>query len=184
MYWLKNSEENYAASIKSLLRSRGFEITSIHQIVIGSTMSVAQRLCHGSKPFGSKYFVVSTFFSQCLFLTNNPDGDALLKAILDDTAAMEISRTALSPFRQPPIPTREYDAIDTVLDRPVILNYQCDLLLLSGIYSLPEGFHGSPIMLCLDYQVQTIQKIVGPAIEVRPLENRIEYEKEKTDTST
>lgn len=49
----------------------------IHQVVIGSTMSVAQRLCHSAKAFGNKYFVVSTFFAQCLFLTNNPDGDSL-----------------------------------------------------------------------------------------------------------
>ena len=175
MYWMKNSEENYAAAVKSLLLARGFGITSIHQIVIGSTMSVAQRLCHGAKPFGNKFFVVSTFFAQCLFLTNNKEGDALLKLILHDELAMEINRAALSPFRPPQIPTREYDAIETSLDRPVLLNYQCDLLMLSDIHPMPEGFRGSPIMLCFDYQTQVIQKIVGPAIEVRPLESRLDY---------
>ena len=175
MYWMKNSEENYAAAVKSLLLARGFGITSIHQIVIGSTMSVAQRLCHGAKPFGNKFFVVSTFFAQCLFLTNNKEGDALLKLILHDELAMEINRAALSPFRPPQIPTREYDAIETSLDRPVLLNYQCDLLMLSDIHPMPEGFRGSPIMLCFDYQTQVIQRIVGPAIEVRPLESRLDY---------
>ena len=175
MYWMKNSEENYAAAVKSLLLARGFGITSIHQIVIGSTMSVAQRLCHGAKPFGNKYFVVSTFFAQCLFLTNNKEGDALLKLILHDELAMEINRAALSPFHPPQIPTREYDAIETSLDRPVLLNYQCDLLMLSDIHPMPEGFRGSPIMLCFDYQTQVIQRIVGPAIEVRPLESRLDY---------
>ena len=154
MYWMKNSEENYAAAVKSLLLARGFGITSIHQIVIGSTMSVAQRLCHGAKPFGNKYFVVSTFFAQCLFLTNNKEGDTLLKLILHDELAMEINRAALSPFHPPRIPTREYDAIETSLDRPVLLNYQCDLLMLSDIHPMPEGFRGSPIMLCFDYQTQ------------------------------
>ena len=175
MYWMKNSEENYAAAVKSLLLARGFGITSIHQIVIGSTMSVAQRLCHGAKPFGNKYFVVSTFFAQCLFLTNNEEGDTLLKLILHDELAMEINRAALSPFHPPRIPTREYDAIETSLDRPVLLNYQCDLLMLSDIHPMPEGFRGSPIMLCFDYQTQVIQRIVGPAIEVRPLESRLDY---------
>ena len=175
MYWMKNSEENYAAAVKSLLLARGFGITSIHQIVIGSTMSVAQRLCHGAKPFGNKYFVVSTFFAQCLFHTNSKEGDALLKLILHDELAMEINRAALSPFHPPRIPTREYDAIETSLDRPVLLNYQCDLLMLSDIHPIPEGFRGSPIMLCFDYQTQVIQRIVGPAIEVRPLESRLDY---------
>ena len=175
MYWMKNSEENYAAAVKSLLLARGFGITSIHQIVIGSTMSVAQRLCHGAKPFGNKYFVVSTFFAQCLFLTNNKEGDTLLKLILHDELAMEINHAALSPFHPPRIPTREYDAIETSLDRAVLLNYQCDLLMLSDIHPMPEGFRGSPIMLCFDYQTQVIQRIVGPAIEVRPLESRLDY---------
>ena len=75
MYWMKNSEENYAAAIESLLNSRGFGVTTIHQVVIGSKMSVAQRLCHSAKPFGNRYFVVSTFFARCIFLTNNMDGE-------------------------------------------------------------------------------------------------------------
>ena len=37
MYWMKNSEENYAAAVKSLLLARGFGVTTIHQVVIGST---------------------------------------------------------------------------------------------------------------------------------------------------
>ncbi len=98
MYWMKNSEENYAAAVKSLLLARGFGVTTIHQVVIGSTMSVAQRLCHSAKPFGNKYFVVSTFFAQCLFLTNNPDGDSLLKIILNPDMALELNQAILAPY--------------------------------------------------------------------------------------
>ena len=47
--------------------------------------------------------------------------------------------------------------------------------MLSDIHPMPEGFRGSPIMLCFDYQTQVIQRIVGPAIEVRPLESRLDY---------
>lgn len=175
MYWMKNSEENYAAAIKSLLLARGFGVTTIHQVVIGSTMSVAHRLCHSAKPFGNKYFVVSTFFAQCLFFTNNQDGDALFKIILNPDLALRTNRAMLAPFNPPRTPNREYDAIDIQNERPVILNYQCDLLKLSDIRPIPEGFRGNPIMLCFDYQTQTVQSIVGPAIEVRPVESKIYY---------
>ena len=151
MYWMKNSEENYAAAIKSLLIARGFGVTTIHQVVIGSTMSVAQRLCHSAKPFGNKYFVVSTFFAQCVFLTNNADGDNLLKIILHPDMALKINQAMLAPYHPPRTPNREYDAIDVLLDRPVILNYHCDLLKLSDIRPMPDGFRGSPIMLCFVY---------------------------------
>lgn len=183
MYWMKNSEENYAAAVKSLLLARGFGVTTIHQVVIGSTMSVAQRLCHSAKPFGNKYFVVSTFFARCLFLTNNPDGDSLLKIILNPDMALELNQAILAPYHPPRTPNREYDAIDVQHDKPVILNYQCDLLKLSDIRPIPEGFRGSPIMLCFDYQAQTVQGIVGPAIEVRPVESMSNHGKKKTENS-
>lgn len=184
MYWMKNSEENYAAAIKSLLLARGFHISLIHQVVIGSTMSVAQRLCHSAKAFGNKYFVVSTFFAQCLFLTNNHEGDALLALILNPQKALEFNRAILAPFQPPTIPSREYDAIDVQRISPVILNYQCDLLRLSDIRPMPSGFRGEPIMLCLDYQAQTIQRIVGPVIEVRPVGSISNYEKSKIENSS
>lgn len=184
MYWMKNSEENYAAAIKSLLLARGFHISLIHQVVIGATMSVAQCLCHSAKAFGNKYFVVSTFFAQCLFLTNNHEGDSLLTLILNPQKALEFNRALLAPFQPPTIPSREYDAIDVQRNSPVILNYQCDLLRLSDIHPMPSGFRGEPIMLCLDYQAQAIQRIVGPVIEVRPVGSISDYEKSKIENSS
>lgn len=58
-------------------------------------------------------------------------------------------------------------------DMEALLTANKDML--SDIHPMPEGFRGSPIMLCFDYQTQVIQKIVGPAIEVRPLESRLDY---------
>ena len=65
----------------------------------------------------------------------------------------------------------------------LILHYQCDLLKLSDIRPIPEGFRGSPIMLCFDYQTQTVQGIVGPAIEVRPVESMNNHGKKKTENN-
>ena len=38
-------------------------------------------------------------------------------------------------------------------------------------------------MLCFDYQAQTVQGIVGPAIEVRPVESMSNHGKKKTENS-
>ena len=91
------------------------------------------------------------------------DGDNLLKIILHPDMALKINQAMPAPYHPPRTPNREYDAIDVLLDRPVILNYQCDLLKLSDITPMPGGFRGSPIMLCFDYQAQTVQGIVGPS---------------------
>ena len=78
-----------------------------------------------------------TFFAQCVFLTNNADGDNLLKIILHPDMALKINQAMPAPYHPPRTPNREYDAIDVLLDRPVILNYQCDLLKLSDITPMP-----------------------------------------------
>ena len=72
-------------------------------------------------------------------------------------------------FDPPAIATREYDAVTKDGRQPVILNYQCDLLALLNISYAPYGFEQSPILLCYDYQVPSIQTIVGPMIEVRSI---------------
>ena len=51
--------------------------------------------------------------------------------------------------------------------RPVTLNYQCDLLALLNMDLAPYGFKESPILICLDYQTDAIQSILGPMVEVR-----------------
>lgn len=179
MYWMKNSEENYAAAVTSLLRARGFTVARTVQIVIGSTMSVAPRLCRSASPFGNKYFVVSTFFSECLYLTNNRDGDELMRILLSPQMTLSLNKAILKPFHQPQTSMRGYDAIEIQSGKPVILNYQCDLLKLADIRPTIEGYKGSPIMYCFDYQAQTVQRIVGPAIEVRPIEGTILHEQTK-----
>lgn len=178
MYWMKNSEENYAAAVTSLLRARGFTIARTVQIVIGATMSVAPRLCRSASPFGSKYFVVSTFFSECLYLTNNPDGDALIRILLDPQRTLSLNRTILAPFQQPETFMRGYDALDPITGKPVILNYQCDLLKLADLSPSFAECRGSPIMYCFDYQAQTVQQIVGPEVEVRIIRGAVFDEQE------
>ena len=170
MYWMKDTEENYTGSVQTLLNSRGFHITTIEQIIIGSSMNVAAKVCRG--PQGLKrdhYFVVSHDFNSCCYVTNNTDGDALLRLIVNPDLAMKLNRRVLAPYKPPEVNTREYDAVEASSNRPVILNYTCDLIQILFAGSAPIGFEGGSIMLCFDYQAQVIQRILGPSVEVRPI---------------
>ena len=170
MYWMKDTEENYTGSVQTLLNSRGFHITTIEQIIIGSSMNVAAKVCRG--PQGLKrdhYFVVSHDFNSCCYVTNNSDGDALLRLIVNPDLAMKLNRRVLAPYKPPEVNTREYDAVEASSNRPVILNYTCDLIQILFAGSAPIGFEGGSIMLCFDYQAQVIQRILGPSVEVRPI---------------
>ncbi len=179
MFWMRLTEENTAAAILTHLNVRGFKVRTLCQIVIGNRTNVAVKLCRSPNPFGDRYFVVSHFFDSVHFITNNAEGDELLRLIINPDQAMELNRLILSPYQPPRTTTREYDAVDTESNRPVLINYACDLIPLSIARSTPTGFDGGLIMLCFDYQVQTIQSIVGPSVEVRPIQIEGKYEKAK-----
>ncbi len=169
MFWMRLTEENHASTIRRLLNQRSFEVKSLSQIVIGSNMGVAAKLCRSPNQYKDRFFIVSRFYDSCHFLTDNAEGDALLPMIVFPEKYVEFTRQVLAPYSPPKVITREYDAIDIVSNRPVILNHTCDLLLLSAVKPAPRGFSGGPIMLCYDYQAQTVQNILGSPIEVRPI---------------
>lgn len=50
-------------------------------------------------------------------------------------------------------------------------------------FGLGVGLSAEDPMLCFDYQTQTVQGIVGPAIEVRPVESMNNHGKKKTENN-
>ena len=179
MYWMRSTEENTVASIETMLNARGFHCESFSQVVIGSRMKVAEKIAHHRVNTQSRYFTVSDAYQNCFFIVNSVQGDELLATIVDPEKRHEANRNALAGYKPPAVPTRDYDAVTQDGQRPVILNYQCDLLALLNINQAPYGFTQSPILLCYDYQVDSVQTIVGPLIEVLAINEGEPYEKEK-----
>lgn len=167
MFWMRSIEENTAAAIDTMLNARGFHCEIFSQVIIGSRMAVAKKIAHHQVNSRSKYFTVSDNYQNCFFVVNGFQGDALLSILTDPVKQQAENHKALMGFVPPANATREYDAVTKDGQRPVILNYQCDLLALLNICYAPYGFIQSPILLCYDYQAAALQAIVGPLIEVR-----------------
>lgn len=178
MFWLRNNEENTVASIDTLLNARDFHCTVYAQVVIGTKMETAKKIGKHRVNSRSRYFTVSDTYNNCFYLENSARGDELLNTILDEEKQMQENRMALMGFNPPAVATRAYDALTPDLQRPVILGYQCDLLALLNVDPAIPGFQQSPIILCYDYQVDAIQTIVGPLIEVRSINGGYYREKE------
>lgn len=178
MFWLRNNEENTVASIDTLLNARGLHCTVFAQVIIGTKMETAKKI--GKHPVNSRsrYFTVSDAYNNCFYLENSARGDELLSIILDEEKQIQENRLALMGFNPPTAATRAYDALSPDRQRPVILGYQCDLLALLNVDPAIPGFRQSPIILCYDYQVDAIQTIVGPLIEVRSISGGDNREKE------
>lgn len=173
MFWLKGVEENTVAAIQSTLLSRGINVRIFSQVIIGNRMSVAEKLMKTDRTGKSKYFTLSTDYNNCFFVTNDSRGDKLLSVIVNPSEQLKVSRRALSPFIPPPQGTRTYDALTRDRQHPVILGYTCDLLQLGTIQPYMDGFRYGPVILCYDYQADTIQSIVGPQVEIRIMEGGV-----------
>lgn len=169
MYWMKNEEENTVASIHSLLSARGFRTEITSQAVIGNNMRVAKRIARLGINKPSRYFVITDAFNNCYFLTNDINGDDLLRIIIDPAASFKEDRRFLNGYRIPDYENATYDALTPDGLHPVMLGYQCDLFTLLNMDETPRGFNWSPIVLCYDYQADVLQSIVKPSIEVRPV---------------
>lgn len=169
MVWFQGTEDNNAAAVETILKSSGFQCAVKSQIIIGSNMGVAERITRTRKKEKDRYFTVSNSYNDCFFLTNNSDGDELLKIILDDHAQDLVNDAALSGLAPPGYSSRQFDAVTMDRKQPVSLNYKCDLLKLINFDPKPPGFQQSPIVLCLDYQVDTLQRILGPHVDVRAI---------------
>lgn len=171
MYWMNNEEHNTVASINSLLSARGFHTEITSQVIIGNNMRVAKRIARMGVDGQSRYFVITNEVNNCYFLTNDFNGDALLRIIIDPEASLAEDRRFLTGYRLPAYENARYDAITPDGLRPVTLGYQCDLKDLINMDEAPPGFQKgqTPIVLCYDYQADVLQTIVKPSIEVLPI---------------
>lgn len=178
MYWQRTNEENTVAAIDALLSARGFHCSSYSQVIIASQQKLAITISKQKVNGLSRYFTVSTSYNNCYFVENSFRGDWLLKLLIQPRMQAQLNRKLLENYSSNDTNARGYAAVTKDGLRPVVLAYPFDLLELMNLSPVPEGFHYSPILLCFDYQADTIQSIVGPKFEVRPCTGGTQIEQE------
>jgi hypothetical protein len=174
MYWRNPTELNTAASINALLEARGLPCDLMCQVIIGTNMRVAEKITRPGVNVRSKFITLDDEFNNCYFITNDEDGEALLRLITNRRLQESFIRSFMKDTYKPlDTVNRAVDAVTLDGQRPVIFSYECDLLRLASIDLVPIGFEETPIILCLDYQVDAIQNIVGGMVEVRAIQTPI-----------
>jgi len=169
MFWLSGNEENAVTAVRALLYARGFQVEVFPQVVIGQSMSVAVKLSRPRLRNVKNYFSISDFYDSCYFITDDENGEYLLDLLVHPEKQKKLNRQILAPYQLPSGFTRDYDAVDPNVHQPVILGYLCDLQRLININETPYGFQIVPVVICFDYQVAAIQKIVGPTVQVNSI---------------
>lgn len=172
MFWMRNQEENFLAMIKTLLSTAGFHVKQASQVLIADDLRVAVRIAKYGRRNVGKYFSLSDEYDHCYFLTNNREGDQLLSLLVHRDRRIAYERAILKDYELCDVANRIYDARTRDLHRPVALGYPFDLLQLTNLDPLRCASKHKPILLCLDYQTDIMQEIVGPDVEVRGTDSR------------
>ena len=180
MYLRQNTEGSVKSSICTLLTARGFHYDTTSMVVIGHGFEAAKKIARQGINSSSKYLCVTTSFNNFYYVTDNMEGERVLKSIVDPVTRKATNDRILSGYRVPEQPTRSYDALTPDTAQPVVLSYQFDLLELLLLNTDPFGYPKEPVLLCYDYQANAIQSIVGPTVEVRII-NGGQYETKTTD---
>lgn len=167
MYWMRNQEENVTAMLKTLLARAGIEVNQINQVLIGENFQLAIRIARYGVRNEGRYFTLSNEYNHSHFLSNNRAGDQLLSLLIHRDRQLTFERTILQDYEPCAVSNRIYDAQTPDLHRPVALGYTFDLLQLINLDPLRCASKHKPILLCLDYQTDAIQELVGPDVEVR-----------------
>lgn len=175
LFWMRPTEENFVGAVESLLNLRGFEVRVIRQVVIGNRITVAKKLYKRSEYRAKRYFVLSEFYNNCYFVTNSQEGDIQLRSIIHKDLAQEIAGKALSGCQIPARVMRGYDAIELSSGRPVLLNFMFDMLPLETAYMAGASMGKTPVILCFDHQVNVMQSLVEPQVEVRGIGSAKDY---------
>ena len=71
------------AALEQVLRLRGIAVEVFSEVIIGTKMSVAQKLMKVETQHSSRYFTISDRYNNIFFITNDHRGDALLGVIAD-----------------------------------------------------------------------------------------------------
>ncbi len=172
MRWYANGEWNSVAAVQAMLNRSGFSCRVISQVIIGSNMSVAVKLMHRDRTAKSRYFVLDGEYNNCYFITDDRLGERLLSTIINPREQVRIRQNALAGYISPSQPTKEYDAVTEDGQRPILFNYQCDLLAIGNMASHVTGFTQPLIMICYDYQAPYLQQMTGAFVEVRSIDSR------------
>ena len=168
MFWRARVEAGTLAELDTLLCARGFNCDSFSTVLIGQKTDVAAKFVGPDAPWASRSSPLDTGFGSCFFVTNDKRGDRLLRLITDERRSAEFgSRILRGEYRPLEKPDRVFDAVTQDGERPVMLAYDLDLLRLRELDPAPPGFREGPIVLCLDYQADAVQKMVGGMAEVR-----------------
>lgn len=130
----------------------------IRAIMLGSDMDTAFRLLTSTGGYKRSLFMLDTSFEHFHFITNDMQGETLLKLLLNPKMMAKLNQLLLSDQESPreSIPI-EHDAVDTN-GTPTILAYDFDMQRINRFNTGLNVYGKSGNLICFDFQIPVLKR--------------------------
>lgn len=172
MKWNYKSEMRTKALMKSVLcRERllgQYTPDAVRGLILGGSMELAYDLLANSG--GKNYFVLDGSYESFYFLTNDRQGESLLRLLCDTEKDADL-RGILSSDLEPQRPgwTVENDGCDRN-GNPVLFAYACDLPRIMRFDTALRLQSKTGTLLCFDFQAEALRRYCGEQVQIQTID--------------
>lgn len=130
----------------------------IRAILSGTDMDTAYQLLTSNGGYKKSLFMADTSFEYFHFIPNTPEGEAVLKLLVQPNLTKQLHQLLLSDLapRRENIPI-EHDAVDSA-GNPVILAYDFDIHRINRFNTGLNVYGKSGTIICFDFQLPCLEK--------------------------
>ncbi|CUX16072.1 hypothetical protein [Clostridium sp. C105KSO13] len=169
--WEYKTEVRLNAFLQYFLQGRPYPgLPKVRAIMLGTDMHMALRLMTSTGGYKKSLFMLDTAFEHFHYLPNTPEGEALLRILLNPQMMSRLKELLLSDLEDPrdDIPI-EHDAVAPVRI-PVLLAYDFDMQRINrfntglNVYGLPGS------LICFDFQIPCLKEYLTADIQFHSID--------------
>ena len=173
MKWGYLAEMRVKALLKMVLCQQRlasqYQMEDVNSILFGDGMALAYEILTSNDRGKRNYFVLDSNFDHFYFLTNDHQGEVLLKLICNPDKAVALNEILLQGLneKEPGWPI-ENDAID-VNGNPVLLAYLFDMPRIVRFCSALSLQGRRGILICFEFQSDSLRRYCGDLAEIQTI---------------
>jgi len=177
--WEYKSEMRTKALMKTILcrgrLSRQYRPESVRALMLGKDMEQAYQLLTSTGGVKRSYFMLDGSYDSFIYLTNDHNGEVILKLLCDSEKTSELVRIlSENLYERDPGLFVENDAIDEN-GEPVIFAYDCDMPRITRFNSALNLHGRKGTLICADFQAEALRRFCGGNVRIQTIDmNKLE----------
>ena len=177
--WDYKSEMRTKALIKTVLcrdrLSHQYQPESVRALMLGKDMGQVYQLLTSTGGVKRNYFMLDGNYDSFIYLTNDHNGEVMLKLLCDPEKINELNRIlSENTSKRDPGLLVENDAIDEN-GEPVLFAFDCDMPRITRFNSALQLHDRKGTLICVDFQADALRRFCGGNVRIQAIDmNKLE----------